>query len=86
MIVLPPNLKKSMGRLRKNRWTEQGEYRPGIIEKELPHLDAIYVSNMTTIPWHAKKIVQNKLEDPVLPKDLVVLLQEIPKVREIVRW
>jgi hypothetical protein len=49
-------------------------------------LDAIYVSNMTTIPWHAKKIVQNKLEDPVLPKDLVVLLQEIPKVREIVRW
>jgi len=30
--------------------------------------------------------VLNKLEDLVLPKDVVVLLQEIPKVREIVRW
>jgi len=62
------NLKKSMGRLRKNRWKEHGEYQPGTIEKGLSHLDAIYVSKMTTISWHAKKIVLHKLEDPVLPR------------------
>jgi hypothetical protein len=49
-IVLPPNLRRSVRRLRKNRQKKLGEdQHSNIRKKRQPQLRSIFVSNMTTI-------------------------------------